>query len=58
MMTRILTPLCPMLAGATDEGICLFEFVDRRMLGTQLNRLKKLFKAELIPGWNKHFNVN
>jgi len=56
MITRILTPLGPMLAGATEEGICLLEFVDRRMLETQLNRLKKLFKAELIPGSNKHFN--
>jgi AraC family transcriptional regulator of adaptative response/methylated-DNA-[protein]-cysteine methyltransferase len=56
MITRILTPLGPMLAGATDEGICLLEFVDRRMLETQLNRLKKLFKAELIPGSNKHFD--
>lgn len=55
MITRILTPLGPMLAGATDEGICLLEFVDRRMLETQLNRLKKLFKAELITGSNKHF---
>jgi len=56
MITRILTPLGPMLAGATDEGICLLEFIDRRMLETQLNRLKKLFKAELIPGSNQHFD--
>ncbi len=56
MITRILTPLGPMLAGATDEGICLLEFVDRRMIETQINRLKKLFNAELIPGSNRHFN--
>jgi AraC family transcriptional regulator of adaptative response/methylated-DNA-[protein]-cysteine methyltransferase len=56
MITRILTPLGPMLANATDEGICLLEFVDRRMLETQMNRLRKLFKAELIPGSNKHFD--
>ena len=29
------TPLGPMLAGTTDEGICLLEFTDRRMLPTQ-----------------------
>ena len=57
MITRILTPLGPMLAGATDEGICLLEFVDRRMLETQLARVKKLLKAELIPGPNKHFDA-
>ncbi|UCE57078.1 MAG: methylated-DNA--[protein]-cysteine S-methyltransferase [Desulfobacterales bacterium] len=45
-----------MLAGANEEGICLLEFIDRKMLETQLNRLKKLLKAELIPGSNKHFN--
>ncbi len=55
-ITRILTPLGPMLAGATEKGICLLEFVDRRMLETQLTRLKKLLKAELIPGANNHFD--
>lgn len=54
--TRILTPLGPMLAGATDEGICLLEFVDRRMLETQLNRLSKLLNARIVPGSHKHFD--
>lgn len=54
-ITRILTPLGPMLAGATEDGICLLEFVDRRMIETQIERLKKLLKAELIPGSNEHF---
>ncbi|MBN2010591.1 methylated-DNA--[protein]-cysteine S-methyltransferase [candidate division KSB1 bacterium] len=53
--TRILTPLGPMLAGATESGICLLEFVDRRMLETQLIRVKKIFDAELLPGTNPHF---
>jgi len=56
-VTRILTPLGPMLAGGTDDGICLLEFVDRRMLETQIKRLKKLLKAEFVPGVNKHFDV-
>jgi AraC family transcriptional regulator of adaptative response/methylated-DNA-[protein]-cysteine methyltransferase len=55
-ITRILTPLGPMLAGATDDGICLLEFVDRRMLETQIKRLKKYLHAELIPGNNKYFD--
>ena len=53
---RILTPLGPMLAGATDNGICLLEFVDRRMIETQIKRLKRLLNAEFIPGTNKHFD--
>ena len=54
--TRILTPLGPMLAGATDEGICLLEFMDRRMLETQINRLSKLLNARIVPGSHKHFD--
>ena len=55
-VTRILTPLGPMFAGAVDEGICLLEFVDRRMLETQITRLKKYLNAEFVPGKNKHFD--
>jgi AraC family transcriptional regulator of adaptative response/methylated-DNA-[protein]-cysteine methyltransferase len=55
MTTRILTPLGPMLAGATDGGICLLEFIDRRMLETQIERLKKLLDAEFVPGFSEHF---
>jgi AraC family transcriptional regulator of adaptative response/methylated-DNA-[protein]-cysteine methyltransferase len=54
--TRIYTPLGPMLAGATDDGICLLEFVDRRMLETEIQRLSKLLKARFVPGFSKHFD--
>jgi AraC family transcriptional regulator of adaptative response/methylated-DNA-[protein]-cysteine methyltransferase len=40
------TPLGPMIAGATTEGICLLEFTDRRALGTELAD----FKLPLVPG--------
>ncbi len=55
--TRLLTPLGPMMAGATDEGICLLEFTDRRMLETQIARLKKSLKAEMLPGSHPHFDL-
>ncbi|MFO7525661.1 MAG: methylated-DNA--[protein]-cysteine S-methyltransferase [Ignavibacteriaceae bacterium] len=55
-ITRILTPLGPMLAGATEHGICLLEFVDRRMIETQIKRLQKLFAARLVPGRSKYFD--
>lgn len=54
-VTRIPTPLGPMLAGATEEGICLLEFTDRRMLETQIGRLQKYLKGELVPGKSKYF---
>ena len=54
-VTRITTPLGPMLAGATEQGVCLLEFVDRRMLETQLKRLNTLLNATCIPGSHAHF---
>jgi AraC family transcriptional regulator, regulatory protein of adaptative response / methylated-DNA-[protein]-cysteine methyltransferase len=56
-VTRLLTPLGPMLAGATGEGICLLEFTDRRMLETQIARLKKYMKAEVAPGSSRFFKT-
>lgn len=47
---RISTPLGPMMAGATDEGLCLLEFTDRKMLETQLEILKKRMQANMITG--------
>lgn len=54
-ITRLLTPLGPMLAGATDDGICLLEFTDRPMLETQLQRLHKRLNAKTLPGDSPHF---
>jgi AraC family transcriptional regulator of adaptative response/methylated-DNA-[protein]-cysteine methyltransferase len=48
------TPIGPMVAGATDEGLCLLEFTDRRMLERQLSILGKRFKRPLVPGDNDH----
>lgn len=53
---RILSPLGPLLAGATDKGICLLEFADRRMLETQLSRLQTRLSAEILPGRSPHFD--
>jgi len=55
-VTRILTPLGPMMAGATDQGICLLEFTDRRMLETQLKRLNTLLHAECVPGTDRYLD--
>jgi AraC family transcriptional regulator of adaptative response/methylated-DNA-[protein]-cysteine methyltransferase len=48
--TAIDTPLGPMIAGATDEGLCLLEFADRRMLEAQIKRLGRLLRQSLVPG--------
>ncbi len=54
VVTRLLTPLGPMIAGANASGICLLEFADRRMLETQVERVRKWFKSPIVPGTNKH----
>ena len=54
VVTRVLTPLGPLLAGATDEGLCLLEFADRPMLETQIKRLRKYMDCAVIPGSNRH----
>jgi AraC family transcriptional regulator of adaptative response/methylated-DNA-[protein]-cysteine methyltransferase len=48
------SPLGPVIAAANDEGICLLEFTDRRMLETQFTTLKKLFSCAIVPGENEH----
>lgn len=54
-ISRLSTPLGPMLAGAVDEGICLLEFTDRRMLETQLSRLTKRMKLQTASAGHPHF---
>jgi AraC family transcriptional regulator of adaptative response/methylated-DNA-[protein]-cysteine methyltransferase len=49
-VNRIQTPLGPMIAGASDTGICLLEFLDRRMMETQVERLQKRLQCSFIPG--------
>ena len=48
------TPIGPMVAGATRDGICLVEFTDRRMLETQLLTVRKRFRCTVVPGTNDH----
>ncbi len=49
-VNRIATPLGSMMIGVTNEGICLLEFTDRKMLETQIDILKKRLKAGTITG--------
>ena len=51
---KIETPLGEMIAGATDEGVCLLEFSDRRMLSTEYKDLTKLLNTTFEEGDNKH----
>ncbi len=54
LINRFTTPLGPMFVCATNHGICLLEFVDRRMLETEFKDLQKLLNAKIITGENEH----
>lgn len=54
-LTRIQTDLGTMIACATDKGVCLLEFSDRKMLETELKHLMKSLKAPIIQGENRYF---
>ena len=42
-----------MLVAATDEALCLLEFVDRRALPTPIARIRKGLKAVFVPDRNE-----
>ncbi|WP_279083788.1 bifunctional transcriptional activator/DNA repair enzyme AdaA [Gilliamella apis] len=54
LIDRLTTPLGPMFVCATNQGICLLEFVDRRMLETEFEQLQRLLKMKIIFGENEH----
>jgi AraC family transcriptional regulator of adaptative response/methylated-DNA-[protein]-cysteine methyltransferase len=47
---RIATPLGELIAGATDDGLCLAEFSERRGLERQQETLRRRLDAVLTPG--------
>lgn len=53
-LTWMQSPLGPLVAGATDKGVCLLEFTDRRMLETQFEVVQRLFRVPVLPGTNPH----
>ncbi|MGR0279153.1 bifunctional transcriptional activator/DNA repair enzyme AdaA [Marinomonas dokdonensis] len=54
LIDRLTTPLGPMFVCASESGICLLEFVDRRMLETEFEDIQKRFKAPIVNGENQH----
>ncbi len=54
--TRVETPLGPMVAAATEEGICLLEFADRRAFQRQTEVLRRRLKSVIVPGHNAYLD--
>ncbi len=53
-INRFTTPLGPMFVGATEQGVCLLEFVDRRMLETEFKDLQRHLNGTIVSGENEH----
>jgi len=49
-INRVATPLGSMVMGVSDQGLCLLEFAERRMLDTQLKRLRDKLGRVFLPG--------
>ena len=56
-LKRIETPIGTMYAAATNDGICMLEFTDRKMLETEFKDLAKSLNATIIQGENPHFKT-
>lgn len=54
---EIETELGIMIAGAVEEGLCLLEFSDRRMLNTEYKDLARYLKTTIQDGENRHFKL-
>jgi AraC family transcriptional regulator of adaptative response/methylated-DNA-[protein]-cysteine methyltransferase len=50
------TPVGPMIAGATEKGVCLLEFTDRRMLEKQMEIVRRRFDCAVVPGEHPHLD--
>ncbi|MBP6447559.1 MAG: methylated-DNA--[protein]-cysteine S-methyltransferase [Saprospiraceae bacterium] len=56
-LKRIETPLGTMIVCASNQGICLLEYSDRKMLETELKAIGKLLNATIIQGNNPYFDL-
>lgn len=52
VLGRIATPLGPMVAGATEDGLRLLEFADRRSLESEIARVHEETGGVAVPGAN------
>jgi AraC family transcriptional regulator, regulatory protein of adaptative response / methylated-DNA-[protein]-cysteine methyltransferase len=47
------SPVGPLVMAANDQGLCMLEFTDRRMLPTQCQVLQRRLQCSVVPGMNE-----
>jgi O-6-methylguanine DNA methyltransferase len=55
--TMVETPLGRMLVAATDDGVCMVEFTDRRMLPTQLATVQRRLGRPIVAGSHPNLDL-
>ena len=53
--TVMKTPLGDMFCAATSNGICILSFFTQKNLEKQIQKVQKIFNAEVLPAHNKYF---
>jgi AraC family transcriptional regulator of adaptative response/methylated-DNA-[protein]-cysteine methyltransferase len=54
---RFTSPLGPMFACASEQGLCLLDFTDRKILELEFKDLCKRLNAVILPGSNPHLDL-
>jgi len=57
LTAEIETPIGEMIAAASDSHLLLFEFPHRRMIDTQLDRVRRAHRCDLAPGESPVFEM-
>ena len=57
LINQIKTPLGNMTMGATDEGICLFDFEYRKSIDPIKRRIEGYMGMEFVEGEHEHFSL-
>ena len=55
LLKHIETPIGTMVACAKDKGICMLEFLDRKLLETELKDIAQREKTTIVKGESPHF---
>ena len=55
LLKHIETPIGTMVACATNKGICMLEFLDRKLLETELKDIAQREKTTVVKGESPYF---
>ena len=54
IVSWLASPLGPLIAGATAQGVCLLEFTDRQRLQSQFATLQRRYQRAIVPGQHEY----